>query len=44
MDLEYCESEVCFSEGCNVTNLPQVYDIILEKSKKKSSPNISLIV
>ena len=34
MDLEYCESEVCFSEGCNVTNLPQVYDIILEKSKK----------
>lgn len=37
IDLEYCESEKCFSDGCNITNLPQIYDIIIEKSKKMES-------
>ena len=37
LNLEYCETERCFSEGCNITNLPQIYDIIIEKSKKMDS-------
>jgi hypothetical protein len=34
LDLEYCENSKCFSEACNVTNMPDVYNIIIEKSKK----------
>ena len=33
-DLEDCETEVCFNEGANITNMPDVYDILLAKSKK----------
>jgi hypothetical protein len=34
LDLEYCESTKCFNEGANITNMPDVYDVIVEKGKK----------
>jgi len=34
LDLEYCESNVCFNEGANITNMPDVYNIIFEKAMK----------
>merc|ERR1711957_600814 len=33
LDLEYCESVVCFEQGANITNMPDVYDVLLEKGK-----------
>ena len=33
LQLDTCDNEKCFSEGCNITNLPQIYNIILQKSK-----------
>lgn len=33
LDLEKCESTVCFDQGANITNMPDVHDIILEKAK-----------
>lgn len=37
LELAKCESGACFSEGCNITNLPDVYETIVEKSKKMES-------
>jgi hypothetical protein len=34
LDLENCENNKCFSDGCNITNLPDVYNILVEKGKK----------
>jgi hypothetical protein len=34
LDLEYCESTVCFEQGANITNMPDVYDVLREKGQK----------
>lgn len=34
LDLEYCETNVCFNEGANIVNMPDVYSIVYEKARK----------
>jgi hypothetical protein len=34
VDLEYCETNLCFNEGSNISNIPSVFKVINEKAKK----------
>jgi hypothetical protein len=43
IEYENCDTGKCFTEGCNITYLPEVYNIILRKSKNIENIIIQLL-